>query len=74
MDGMYGIATPMAAHASVARRRGRLGRLLKNGTRRVRITKMTSVCVTSDSTNQPERKRTGPAWKTRSMTAKVMKS
>ena len=51
-----------------------LGRLLKKGTRRVRMTKMTSVCVVSDSTNQPERNRVGPAWKTRSMTAKVRKS
>ena len=38
-------------------RSGRLGRLLKKGTRRVRMTKMTSVWVVSDSTNQPERKR-----------------
>ena len=30
--------------------------------RRVRIAKITSVCVASDSTNQPERNWSGPAW------------
>ena len=35
---------------------------------------MTRVWVASDSTNQPERKRSGPAWKTPSMTPKVRKS
>ena len=51
-----------------------LGRLRKNGIRRVRMAKMTSVWVASDSTNQPERNRAGPAWKPHSMTPKVMKS
>ena len=39
---------------------GRLGVLRKNGTRRVRITKMIRVWVASDSTNQPER---NSAWR-----------
>jgi hypothetical protein len=38
-----------------------LGRLRRNGTRRVRIAKMTNVWVTKDSTNQPERNRPEPA-------------
>ena len=42
--------------------------------RRVRMAKMTSVWVASDSTNQPERNSAGPAWKPHSMTPKVMKS
>jgi len=37
---------------SVVRRSARLGRLL-NGFDAVRITKMTNVCVASDSTNHP---------------------
>ena len=40
---------------------GRLGRLRRNGTRRVRITKITSVWVASDSTNQPLRNSLWPA-------------
>jgi hypothetical protein len=52
---------------------GRLGRLWKNGTRRVRITNTTSDCVASDSANQPFRKRGAWAWKTQSITAKVRK-
>ena len=41
---------------------------------RVRMAKITSVCVASDSTNHPDRKRSGPAWKPHSMTPKVTKS
>ena len=51
-----------------------VGRLRKNGTRRVRITKVTRVWVASDSTNQPAWNRCCPAWNTHSMTPKVMKS
>jgi hypothetical protein len=71
---MYGRATPIAAQASVVASSGRLGRLRKNGTRRVRITKITSVWVASDSTNHPDRNSVGPASNTRSITAKVTKS
>ena len=53
---------------------GTLGRLRKNGVRRVRITKMISVWVASDSTNQPVWNRLSPAWKSQSMTPKVRKS
>ena len=52
--GENGSTTPTAAQASVVASSGRLGRLWKNGIRRVRMMKITSVCVASDSTNQPE--------------------
>ena len=55
--------TPTAAQASVVPSSGRLGRLWKKGMRRVRMRKITSVWVASDSTNQPERKSVGPASK-----------
>ena len=61
---MKGRATPRAAQLRVVASSGRLGRLLKKGTRRVRMTKITSVWVASDSTNQPERNSFGPAPKT----------
>ena len=51
----------------------RLGRLLK-GEPAVRMTKITSVWVASDSMNQPARNSSGPARKTPSSTAKVRKS
>jgi hypothetical protein len=38
------------------------------------MTKITSVWVASDSTNQPVRKSGSPAWKTPSMMAKVARS
>ena len=47
---------------------GVLGRLL-NGLHAVRITKITSVWVASDSMNQPARNNSGPAWKTHNDTA-----
>ncbi len=40
----------------------------------MRIANMTSVCVASDSTNQPDRNCAGPEWKTHNMTPKVTKS
>jgi hypothetical protein len=40
----------------------------------VRMTKMTSVCVSSDSMNQPARNSSGPARKTHSITPNVRKS
>jgi hypothetical protein len=45
------IATAIALVAAAMR--GRLGRLRQNGLRRVRIAKITSTWVASDSTNQP---------------------
>ncbi len=51
-----------------------LGRLRQNGRRRVRITKITSVCVASDSTNQPVRNSAACACRTPSITANVAKS
>ena len=50
------------------------GRLRQNGTRWVRITKTTRVCVARDSTNHPERNSAGPAANGPSMIAKVAKS
>src|SRR5690348_6800112 len=73
-NGEYGNATAIAMHALVVRMSARLGRLEKNGTRCVRMTKMTSDCVMSDSTNQPVRKSVAPAWNTQSMTPNVAKS
>ena len=58
--GVNGRAAPTAAQASGTTIIGRLGRLRRNGTRRVRITKMTRVCVASDSTNQPVRNSSWP--------------
>ena len=52
----------------------RPGLLRKNGTRRVRIAKMISVWVASDSTNQPVRNWTGPACSTPSINPNVRKS
>ncbi len=51
-----------------------LGRLFQNGCRRVRMTKITSVCVASDSTNQPVRNSAALACSTPSITPKVAKS
>ena len=53
---------------------GMLGRLRKNGMRRVRMAKITRVWVARDSTNQPDRNSAGPAWNPYSMTPNVMKS
>ena len=53
---------------------GRLGRLRKNGTRRVRIRNTTRVWVASDSTNQPLRNSAWLACRIASITKKVMKS
>ena len=71
---MAGSTAPTVTTASAASSSGTLGRLRKNGMRRVRIAKMTRVWVARDSTNQPERNSAGPAWNTHSMTPKVMKS
>ena len=64
----------MATAVSVEASSAVLGRLWKNGTRRVRIAKMTRVCVARDSTNQPEWNSSAPASKTQIMTPKVAKS
>src|SRR5664279_3395634 len=72
--GVAGRTAPTATTLNAARVSGRLGWLRKNGTRRVRMAKMTSVWVARDSTNQPERNSAACAWKTHSMTAKVRKS
>ena len=53
---------------------GWLGRLRKNGTRRVRITNTTRVWVARDSTNQPLRNSLWLACRTPSITKKVRKS
>ena len=58
------MATPAPAHERAITSCVGLGRLRKNGTRRVRITKMTNVCVASDSTNHPVWNRDSPAWNT----------
>ena len=58
----------------VATASGVLGRLRKNGTRRVRIAKMTRLWVASDSTNQPDRNSGASALKTQIMIPKVAKS
>ena len=52
----------------------RLGRLVYEGLRRVRMTKTTRVCVASDSTNHPVRNSACPAFSTTSITKKVRKS
>ena len=62
-SGENGSATPTPTHTSVDMASGTLGRLRRKGTRRVRMAKMTRLWVASDSTNQPERNRVGPALK-----------
>jgi hypothetical protein len=69
-----GSNAPTVTAPSAARVMGRLGWLRKKGTRRVRMAKMISVWVASDSTNQPVRNSTGPACSTRSRIANVRKS
>ena len=54
-SGVNGRTAPIAAQVIGSTIIARLGRLRKNGTRRVRMTKTTSVWVASDSTNQPVR-------------------
>ena len=53
---------------------GLLARLRKNGTRRVRMAKITRLCVASDSTNHPERNSGAWASNTPSMIPNVAKS
>jgi hypothetical protein len=53
--------TPTATTARVAAVSTTPGLLRMNGKRRVRIAKMISVWVASDSTNHPVRNTTGPA-------------
>jgi len=50
------------------------GRLRKNGTLRVRVAKMINVCVARDSTNQPVRNSSAPAWSTPNISPNVRKS
>ena len=73
-SGENGSATPTATTASVAASSAPLGLLRRNGTRRVRIAKITSDCVASDSMNQPVRNSSGPAWNSPNMIANVRKS
>ena len=73
-NGLAGSAAPTVTTASAASSSGTLGRLRKNGMRRVRMAKITRVWVARDSTNQPDRNSAGPAWNPHSMTPKVMKS
>lgn len=63
-SGEYGRYAPIATTTSTATTIVVLGRLRQNGTRRVRMTNTTRVWVASDSTNQPERNRLGPASNT----------
>ena len=72
--GLKGSTAPMTAHVGGVTSIGRLGRLRVNGTRRVRMTNTTRVWVARDSMNQPVRNSLCPAWRTWSMTKKVMKS
>ena len=58
-------------HVTGATSIGMLGRLRKNGTRRVRITNTTRVWVASDSTNQPLRNSLWLACRTCSITKKI---
>ena len=51
-SGVYGSAAPAATTSSVVTASGKLGRL-RHGRPAVRITNSTSVCVASDSRNQP---------------------
>ena len=67
-------ATPMTTTATAATVNTRPGLLRTNGTRRVRIAKMISVWVASDSTNQPVRNSTGPACSAPSINPNVRKS
>ena len=60
-NGENGSAKAIATTTSVDTVSAVLARLRKKGTRRVRIAKMARLCVTSDSTNQPERKSVGLA-------------
>ena len=69
-----GSRAPMATTTIIETSSGLEGRLRKKGTRLVRMTNTTRVWVASDSTNQPDRNRAGPASKTHSITAKVAKS
>jgi hypothetical protein len=64
----------MSAHVTGATSIGMLGRLRKNGTRRVRITNTTNAWVARDSTNQPLRNSLWLAWRSCSITKKVRKS
>ena len=52
-SGVKGIVAPIAAQITGSTSIAPLGRLRRKGTRRVRITNTTSVCVASDSTSHP---------------------
>src|SRR4051812_15164564 len=73
-NGLWGMNAPTATTMNTEASSGLDGRLRKNGTRRVRMTNTMSVCVASDSTNQPERNSGALASNTQSITAKVAKS
>ena len=73
-NGVAGSTAPAVTTASAASSSGTLGRLRKNGMRRVLMAKITRVWVARDSTNQPVLNSAGPAWNPHSMTPNVMKS
>ncbi len=73
-SGVNGRIAPSVAIAVGVISIARLGRLRKNGTRRVRMRNTTSVWVASDSTNQPVRNSAWLAFRICSMTKKVRKS
>ena len=61
-SGENGSQTPKAMTTTVVTISGQLARLCKKGIRFVRMTWMMSVCVSSDSTNQPVWNRADAAW------------
>jgi len=69
-SGVIGSTAPTGAHTIGGAIIARLGPLVWDGLRRVRMTKTTSVCVASDSTNHPVRNSAWPALRT-SMTKKA---
>ena len=58
-SGPYGKTTAMPAQVKVVASRARAGLLFQNGVRLVRMTKTTSVWVSRDSMNHPDRNRSG---------------
>jgi hypothetical protein len=67
-------ATPIATTVRLVTVSKTLGRLRKHGTLRVRMAKMISVWVASDSTNQPVRNSMASACSTPNINPKVKKS
>ena len=71
--GVNGRSTPTAPAAVMLMTRALLG-LLRHGIPRVRMIRMTRVCVASDSMNQPVRNNSAPALRPKIRTPKVRKS